>query len=97
MAHTNRIAHEQDRLTLQDRAQRLGIYALYGGGIDSKGHGFWMYYAPEAFFERNAATRGWTHMDDVSPSIRNDGRHSGNPHFWMYRDADRLLSSFEGR
>lgn len=79
-----------------DLALRLaehGIYAMYGG---RKGHGFWLYrvgvenakrlienFDPEIFW-------GIADAFEETPVIKNDGRNSGNPFFWMFNDAMKL-------
>ena len=69
---------------LQTKLATQGILAVYGG--DSKGHGFWLYRANPDAIARYEATRGYTHLDDVT-LIPNDGKRSGNPSFTMFQDA----------
>ena len=79
---------------LQAKLGKKGMLAIYGGGWapKQKGHGFWLYPAsPEAIAHYNHK-RGFTHLSDCGPCIQNDGKASGNPCFWLFADAERLVS-----
>lgn len=52
-----------------------GYEGIYGGGKESKGHGFWI--------QKGGVT------------VKNNGRHSGNPCFWMYANLLSFLT-FDG-
>jgi len=73
-----------------------GIFAMYG----PKGNGFWLYAVgrEEALHLHSLgvvefAKYFWQLMDKytISPIIKNDGKKSGNPNFWMKKDAVKLL------
>ncbi len=73
--------------SLQVALAEKGILAIYGG---RKGHGFWLYQTtPEAITEY-FAKHGW--CDIPGTTIKNDGKHSGNPHFTMFSDAAKLVA-----
>lgn len=77
----------------------VGIYAMYGC---QKGHGFWLYkcsielakalttnFNPAAFWEavdKNDSAHEFYCM-------KNDGVKSGNPSFWMFKDALKLAET----
>ncbi len=85
---------------VEDVCQRfaaVGVLAMYGGGVKSKGHGFWMYEADAIAIDRIVAARWFTHLDDVGASILVSPARSGNPHFWMFDDASSLLLTLEDR
>lgn len=83
----------EEAAQLRARLAGHGILAIYGGGsgLLQKGHGFWLYRAGPEALARYKATNGWTHLDDVTV-ITNDGVRSGNPYFWMFDDAVKLLA-----
>ena len=74
----------------------LGTIAMYGGGKNSKGHGFWIYEANN-IVATLAATDFRTFLENGGlkgyKCIENDGKASGNPSFWMYDDALELLAN----
>lgn len=67
---------------LQGHLASKGILAIYGG---RKGHGFWLYPTSPEAISRYRLAHGYT--DDMGPALRNDGKKSGNPGFWMFEDA----------
>ena len=87
--------NENDPKVLKVRRQLAtkGIFALYGG---RKGHGFWLYrfgkQTAEALTDKFNAEHFWDQCDslEITPVIKNDGKHSGNPFFWLFRDAVKL-------
>lgn len=65
---------------------KKGIIALYGG---RKGHGFWLAQttpenALKFFHDPN------NNLGLEGESLVNDGKESGNPHFWMFEAAKKL-------
>lgn len=96
-----------DTITVDEAIDRLadcGIVAMYGGGDESKGHGFWLRQTNPEDAKRRAAwwrqARSMTneqytaerrHWDEGAPLV-NDGEKSGNPHFWMFEDALALTA-----
>lgn len=88
-----------------DRLADCGIVAMYGGGDESKGHGFWLRQTNPEDAKRRAAW--WRqagsmtneqylaerrHWEEGTPLV-NDGEKSGNPHFWMFDDALALTAT----
>ncbi len=101
---------EKNKQTLADKeldAQKLalrlaeqGIYAMYGG---CKGHGFWLYrvgveMAKTLVNQFDPESSGSAYLFEQTPIIKNDGKRSGNPCFWMFDDALKLaeVSVLEG-
>jgi hypothetical protein len=82
--------HHENDTEVKEVARTLaymGIVALYGG---SKGHGYWLTklqysYLALAFFNNPRDNLGFT-----GESLTNDGKKSGNPHFWTFEDAQAL-------
>lgn len=88
-----------------DRLADCGIVAMYGGGDESKGHGFWLRQTNPEDAKRRAAwwrsagsmtneqyTAERRHWEEGTPLV-NDGEKSGNPHFWMFDDALALTAT----
>jgi hypothetical protein len=78
-----------------ERFAQVGILALWGGGSLNerdqfrKGHGFWLYRTtPEAITQYNGKHG---HCEIPGESIQNDDNASGNPYFWLMKDALELL------
>lgn len=75
------------------RLAERGIYAMYGG---VKGHGFWCYSVGVEVARKLVACFDarlfWEIADafEETPIIKNDGKKSGNPCFWMFSDAIKL-------
>ena len=94
---------------LADKLAEVGIYALYGGGSGSrqKGHGFWLYQGTAEIVKEMISLES-VHYAPKSPenkrfnelwqqcqTIKNDGKKSGNPSFWMFKDAEKFISGNE--
>ena len=76
-----------------------GIYAMFGG---SKGNGFWLYgvgkEGAEHLLNLECGSFGkyFSQLMDkytISPIIKNDGKKSGNPCFWMKKDVIKLIET----
>jgi len=84
---------EREANELALRLAEHGIYAMYGG---KKGHGFWLYRVgvenAKRLVEYFDPKMFWDIADafEETPVIKNDGRNSGNPFFWMFNDAMKL-------
>jgi hypothetical protein len=66
-----------------------GIFAMYGG---RKGHGFWLYRSSPAVATSLVNQFDPAYFNESTfPIIKNDGAKSGNPCFWMFADAMRLV------
>ena len=82
-----------DAQKLALRLAEQGIYAMYGG---CKGHGFWLYRVgvemAKTLVNQFDPEKFWDLADsfEQTPIIKNDGKRSGNPCFWMFDDALKL-------
>ncbi len=87
---------EQAANELAKRLAEKGIYAMYGG---RKGHGFWLYRVgvemAKELLEAFDPEKFWDLADsfEQTPIIKNDGKKSGNPCFWMFDDALKLAET----
>jgi hypothetical protein len=87
---------EQAASELAKRLAEKGIYAMYGG---RKGHGFWLYRVgvemAKELLEAFDPEKFWDLADsfEQTPIIKNDGKKSGNPCFWMFDDALKLAEA----
>jgi len=69
--------------------EKNGFFPMYGG---SKGHGFWVYRPlTEGAKKATAEGNGIQFFGGIGERhfecIQNDGTKSGNPYFWMFKDA----------
>ncbi len=87
---------EQAANELAKRLAEKGIFAMYGG---KKGHGFWLYRVgvemAKQLLEAFDPEKFWDLADsfEQTPIIKNDGKKSGNPCFWMFDDALKLAET----
>ena len=87
---------EQAANELAKRLAEKGIFAIYGG---RKGHGFWLYRVgmelAKRLLEAFDPEKFWDLADsfEQTPIIKNDGKKSGNPCFWMFDDALKLAET----
>ena len=87
---------EQAANELAKRLAEKGIFAMYGG---RKGHGFWLYRVgmemAKQLLEAFDPEKFWDLSDsfEQTPIIKNDGKKSGNPCFWMFDDALKLAEA----
>lgn len=78
---------------LRLKLAKRGIFAMYGG---RKGHGFWLYnlgtHIATQLTENFYPDQFWNVCNGLeqNPIIKNDGKRSGNPCFWMFSDAAKL-------
>jgi hypothetical protein len=80
---------------LVDKLAGRGILAMYGGGNKSNGHGFWLYATtPE---KARATIAADFYCAIPGKCLENDGRGSGNPSFWMFKEAAALAKRAETR
>lgn len=92
-------AERKEGLDLIPQLARKGILALYGGGSETpnnlraKGHGYWLYQASHEEIETYNAANGYCPIP--GENIQNDGIKSGNPHFTMFEDAEKLAEQSE--
>ena len=87
---------EQASNELAKRMAEKGIFAMYGG---RKGHGFWLYRVgvemAKQLLEAFDPEKFWDLADsfEQTPIIKNDGKKSGNPCFWIFDDALKLAEA----
>jgi hypothetical protein len=87
---------EQAANELARRLAEKGIFAMYGG---RKGYGFWLYRVgvemAKQLLEAFDPEKFWDLADSIegTPIIKNDGKKSGNPCFWMFDDALKLAEA----
>lgn len=81
---------------LRIKLAKRGIFAMYGG---KKGHGFWLYkvgaHIALQLTHSFQASQFWNVCDamEETPIIKNDGKRSGNPCFWIFKDAAKLAET----